>query len=207
MKKVINNIKQLKELLNIEITEKNINLFNYFFKRKGLQIENNKIKYPSIESAKEKNKELDERIKEINNKIRFWKKQKKNAEKYHKQIPVNMIFKKNYWKHKFKKIIDPDYKKDVKESKLNDKILLDPEYQNILEIFLVDPDYRNKLKETINNSIVYKQVNIGEYSIKKQKFKKDNAEHIIAQLNKKLKELEFKKEVAKKILYLVKKYS
>jgi hypothetical protein len=118
-----------------------------------------------------------------------------------------MFLKKNYWRHKIKEITNKEYKQDVLDSRLTDKVLLDPEYSNLFETFLVNPDYRKKLKETINTSIVYKNNSIGGYSEKKKEFKIKTSEMKIDQLRKQLKESQFKKEMYDKIIEILKKYS
>jgi len=207
MKQTINKIEHLEKYYSITFNEDDKKYLTYYFKTKVLQVENKKIVYPKLTEIKKKQNELNDNLSELKKEELYWKKTKNNAENYYKNIAVNMVFKKKYWQHKIKKLIDKDYKKDVIDSKLTDQILMDPEYQHLFNTFLIDPDYRHKLKETVNNSIVYKDTNIGEYSKKKQDFKKDTAKSKIEQIAKKVKEIEFNIKVYNKISEIIKKYS
>jgi hypothetical protein len=168
---------------------------------------NNKIIYPKYEDIKFNLEKQLLDIKELENSLAFWKNEKQVAERYHKLLPLTMILKKNYWKHSIKKIIDKNYKKDVEETKLTNKILFDPEYKNMFETYIADPDYRQKLKETVNNSIIYKNNKIGDYSIKKQEFRQNNAKTKIKLLTNQIIDLDNKIKENKVILEYLKKYS
>ncbi len=207
MKKAINNIKQLEMYFRITLNEKEKLYLNYFFKKKVIQVNNNKIIYPKLDEIKKQTKQLTEQLKELKSKNNFWKKQKTNAEKYHKMIPINMYAKRNYWRHKIKTIINKEYKQDIEDAKLNERVLMDPEYKQLFETFLVDPDYRQKLKETVNNSIVYKNNNIGEYSKRKQKFKQHTAIKKIEQVSKLIIETDFKLKINLKVAEYLKRFS
>lgn len=207
MKQTINKIEQLEKYYSVTLSEEDKKYLIYYFKTKVLQVENRKIVYPKLTEIKKKQNELSESLLDHKKEEQYWKRTKNNAENYYKNIATNMVFKKKYWQHKIKKMIDKDYKKDVLDSKLTDQILMDPEYQHLFNTFLVDPDYRRKLKETVNNSIVYRDTNIGEYSKKKQKFKQTTAKSKMEQVSKKIKEIEFSIKIQNKIFDLVKKYS
>ncbi|MDD3178334.1 MAG: hypothetical protein PHR26_02335 [Candidatus ainarchaeum sp.] len=205
MKNTINKTKDLEEFLKKKINSENKKYIDLFFKKKTMQIKNNKIIYPEIKELKEETEYINKKIKELKKNIHYWQKEKNNAHKYHKIIPLYMLLNKKFWKHKIKSLVDKEYKKDLQESKLEDIVLMDPQYKNLFNTFLIDPDYRQKLKETINNSIVYKNSQIGDYSKKKQEFKEKNAEHKIAQLKIKLEEQIIKKKINSKIIEIIKK--
>ncbi len=205
MKKTITNTNDFVTQLNIELTEDEKNCFDIFFKKKIMHIDNNKIIYPKLTEIKKKITEFDAEINSVEKKIIFWTKNKKKLEKYKKSLPLNTYFQKNYWRHKIKEITNKEYKQDVIDTKLNDKILLDPEYKNLFETFLLNPDYRKKLKETVTTSIVYKQNGIGAFSEKKKEFKIKNSELKIKQLKQKLIENKNKKQIFTKIFTVIKK--
>ena len=205
MKNTINKTKDLEEFSKTTFSDNNKLYIDNFFKKKTMQIKDGKIIYPKIKELKEENNTFTKRIKELKKNISYWEKERINAHKYHKLIPVHMILKKQFWKHKIKSVVDKNYKKDVIDTKLDDKILMDPQYKNLLNTFLVDPEYRQKLKDTVNNSIVYKNSQIGDYSKKKQEFKEKSAEHKITQLKQKLRDYEIKHKINQKIIEIIKK--
>ena len=201
------NFESIEKQLNIKILEEDKEYLSVFLKKKSFHIVNKKITYPKIEDIKYIIQKLEAKIKELKSTSYFWEKEKNTAEKYHNVLPINMIFKKNYWRHNIKKILNKKYKQDIIDAKLTDKVLLDPEYKNLFETFLVDPDYRRKLKDTINTSIIYKNTTIGDYSIKKQEFKKTSAEFKVKQVEDQIKEVRYKLKVYKIVYDYLKKYS
>ncbi len=204
---VSNNLEVIEKQLNIKIPETDREYLTYFLKKKAIHIVDKKIVYPKINDIKYSILKLETLIKELKGTIDFWKKERNMAEKYHKLLPINMVFKKNYWRHTTKKLLDKKYKQDMIDAKLNDRVLLDPEYKNLFETFLVDPDYRKKLKETVNTSIIYKNNKIGDYSIRKQEFKKSSAEIKIKQIEDQIKDANYKLKVFEKIKEYLKKYN
>jgi len=200
------NYESIEKQLNIKIPDNDKEYLNAFLKKKSIHIVDKKIIYPKIDDVKYIIEKLSAELKELKSNNDFWKKEKNTAERYHKLLPINMVFKRNYWRHNVKKLINKKYKQDIVDAKLNDKILLDPEYKNLFETFLVDPDYRRKLKDTINNSIIYKNNNIGNYSIRKQEFKKTSAELKIKQVEEQIKDTSYKLVIYEKVLEYLKRY-
>lgn len=188
-KKRITNTNDLIEFLNINLNEEEKELVNKFFKKKILHIRKNKIIYPKIQDIKKKKIEIEKKIKDLEKSIKFWDKNINKIERHNVLFPITMYLKKNFWRHKIKELTNKEYKKDVIETKLTDKILLDPEQNKLFETFLVNPDYRKKLKETVNTSIVYRHNNIGQHSDKKRKFRHKTYQLKIDNLNKQLIEL------------------
>jgi hypothetical protein len=205
--KRITTIEELSETLDLNLTEKEIKLLRYFLKKKIIHIANKKIIYPGVSETRKKQIEIEKNLSKLEKELNYWKNNKNKVERNKKLAPITMFLKKNYWRHKIKEITNKEYKQDVLDSRLTDKVLLDPEYSNLFETFLVNPDYRKKLKETINTSIVYKNNSIGGYSEKKKEFKIKTSEMKIDQLRKQLKESQFKKEMYDKIIEILKKYS
>jgi hypothetical protein len=201
------NFESIEKQLNIKIPDTDKEYLNTFLKKKSFHIVNKKITYPKIEDIKYIIQKLEAEIKELKSTSDFWKKEKNTAEKYHKLLPINMVFNKNYWRHNVKKLINKKYKQDIIDAKLSDRILLDPEYKNLFETFLVDPDYRRKLRDTVNNSIIYKNNKIGDYSIRKQEFKKTSAEFKVKQVEDQIKDVEHKLKVYEKVYEYLKKYN
>jgi hypothetical protein len=206
-KKRISNTKSLIAALNLTVTEKEELLLAEFLKKKIIHIVDNKIVYPSLQEIKKKKEEMDKNILKIEKEISFWKGTKNQVERNKALFPITIYFKKNFWRHKIKEMTNKEYKQDVIDTRLNDKILLDPEYSTLFETFLVNPDYRKKLKETVNTSIVYKNSSIGGYSEKKKDFKIKTSEMKLEQLRKQLEEYHGKREVYLKIIEILKKYS
>jgi hypothetical protein len=205
MTKTITNTKELIDAFNLKVNEEDVKKIDLFFKKKVMHIENNKIVYPKLEVILRKEKELSENIKDIEKEIAFWKKNRNKMKINKKLSPITMYFKKNFWRHKIKELTNKEYKQDVIDTKLTDKILLDPEYKKLFETFIINPDYRQKLKETINNSIVYKHNGIGLYGDRKKEFRINTSQLRIKQLNKQIKEIKIKKEVFSKIYEIMKK--
>lgn len=206
MKNTINTTEELKNKFNLEINKNEQKYLDYFFSKKSIQFKNNKIIYPKLENINQEINELTEKISKLKENEKYWNKKKKDSENYLSKIHLKMIFNKNYWKHKIKIITNPEYKQDVIDTNLKDDVLMDPEYKHMFNSFLVDPDYRKKLKETINNSIIYKNTKIGDYSAKKQKFKQEAAKKRIEQHRAQINKLEFKLKTNKQILKIIKKY-
>ena len=206
MKNTINTTKEFKKKFNLTVTTNEQKYIDYFFSKKSIQFENNKIIHPKIEDINKEIKELEEKIKELKDNEKYWNQKRKDSENYISKIHMKMIFNKNYWRHKLKKLTNQEYKQDVTDTNLTDDVLMDPEYKHMFNSFLVDPDYRKKLKETINNSIIYKNSKIGDYSIKKQKFKQDTAKKRIEQLKVQINKLNFKLKTNKQILRIIKKH-
>lgn len=206
-KKTITNTKELIDTLKIDLSEKEILKTEMFFKKKVMHFTGSKIVYPKIEEIKRKIKEIDLEKEKVILEYSYWNKNKNKLVRNKTMHPFTMYFKKNFWRHKIKEITNKEYKQDVKDAKLNDQILLDPEYHNLFETFLINPDYRKKLKETINNSIVYRYNQIGDYSKKKQEFKIKTSSMKIDQIKQKLDLLEKKKEVFLTIYKIIKKYN
>ncbi len=205
--KRITTVKELSETLDLNFSEKEEKLLKYFLKKKIIHIVDKKIIYPGISETKKKQHEIEKNLSKLEKELNYWKNNKNKVERNKKLAPITMFLKKNYWRHKIKEITNKEYKQDVVDSRLTDKVLLDPEYSNLFETFLINPDYRKKLKETINTSIVYKNNSIGGYSEKKKEFKIKTSEMKIDQLRKQLKESQFKKEMYDKIIDILKKYS
>ncbi len=207
MKKTISNTQELIKILDLKLTEKEEKQIDFFFKKKVMHVINNKITYPKMDDIRKKENESIKQINDVKKQFNYWKKTKLKVERDRLMFPVNIYFKKDFWRHKIKKMTNKEYKQDIIDTKLTDKILLDPEYKNLFETFLVNPDYRKKLKETINNSIVYKHSQIGEYSERKKVFKIKTSNMKMEQLTKQLNELEIKKEIYSKIIEIIKKNS
>jgi len=207
MKKTITDGKDLIIALDLKISDKEEEQINTFLKNKVMHVIDKKITYPKYEDVKKKETELAKQIDHIEKELNYWKNSKSKVQRNQRMMPINMYFKKNFWRHKIKELTNKEYKQDVIDSKLTDKVLLDPEYKTLFETFLVNPDYREKLKETINNSIVYKHSQIGEYSERKKVFKIKTADLKIEQLKKNLIELNIKKDVFSKIIEIIKKHN
>jgi len=207
MKKTITDGKDLIIALDLKISDKEEEQINTFLKNKVMHVRDKKITYPKYEDVKKKEIELERQINQIEKELNYWKNSKSKVQRNQRMMPINMYFKKNFWRHKIKELTNKEYKQDVIDSKLTDKVLLDPEYKTLFETFLVNPDYREKLKETINNSIVYKHSQIGEYSERKKVFKIKTADLKIEQLKKNLIELNIKKDVFSKIIEIIKKHN
>jgi hypothetical protein len=203
--KTINNLEKLEKTLNINVNKDNKKYFEDFFKNRFLNIsEDNKIMYPNKIYFKNKNKELKKKLDELNKFKKFWLKKNKDAKNYYRNIENTKYFKKNYWKHKIKKLTNENYAQDIKNTKLTEKTLMDPEYKNLLNTFLLDPDYRKKLTDTVNNSIIYKKQKIGDISKKKQEFKIELSNNNIKKLNKEIEDIKFKIKTNKIILKTIK---
>ena len=201
----IDNIKKIKKYINI--TQKEQEILKIYFIKKSIQLKDKIVIHPKIENLKTKALELEKEINELKESLLFWQKKEHQAKKYHQNISFKMYATKKFWKHKIKKIINKEYKKDIKETNIPEKVFMDPEYNQLFETFLVDPDYRKKLKETLQNSIVYKNTKIGDYSKKKQEFKKESAQNKIKNIKKKIKELEKLKKQNHTIINIIKRLS
>ena len=95
---------------------------------------------------------------------------------------------------------DPEYKKDVENARLTDETLMDPNYSQLIETFLVDSDYRKKLGDTVNSSLIYQKLNVGDATKKKMIFKKETALKKIEAINKNILNLEFQIKINKTML-------
>lgn len=207
MKKTIANTNDLIKNLNLEVSDEYKKALDVFFKKKVMHITDNKITYPKIQDLKKHQEKITTEISNLEGNLSFWKKNKSKIEMDKKLIPITMYFKKNFWRHKIKEFTNKDYKQDVKDTRLSDRVLLDPEYKNLFETFLKNPDYRKKLKETVSTSIVYKQNGIGVYSEKKKNFKIKNSEMKIKEIEKKIENERIKHKIISKIIEIIKNNS
>lgn len=186
LSKTINNYEAF--LLEFRLEKTNDKPYlDLFFKKKFIIIENKKIIHPKITDLQLKVEDLEATNSKLRKLKSFWEKEKSQAENYYKKVKATMYFKKKFWQHKIKQMINPEYKEDVINTKLTDEVLMDPAYETLLDTFLVDYDYRKKLSDTVNKSIIYKDNNIGDHNKKKQIFKSENAQakvdKIIEQIN------------------------
>jgi hypothetical protein len=204
---IINDYEKLIAELNIPASIDDKLYLESFFKRKGFRIKEQKIVNPKIEEVKETIKELQKQIATLKDKQRFWRKQLVDANNYHKIIKVTKFIKKDYWLHKIKEATNNEYKQDIKDCKLTDDVLMDPEYQNLKNSFFNDPDYRKKLGETVSKSIIYKKSNIGDHSKTKQEFRAKSAEFNIKKIDAQIKELSFSITAYEKAMEFIKTYS
>lgn len=198
--KTINEISKLKEEINKSITEEDQKYFEEFFKTRFVRVENKKIIYPEKKDISNKNKELYKRLLEYKKEIKFWFKEKKDADNYYKMVSLKKHFKKIYWVHKIKIMTDPEYKEDVEKARLSEETLMDPKYEQLLETFLIDSDYRKKLGDTVNTSVVYKNLNVGDANKKKINFKKETAIKKIELINKNIEDVKRKIKINNVIL-------
>lgn len=206
-KKRITNYQDLEKIFVIAFSDKEKKMLTDFLKKKTIYITGKKIVYPTPESIKLVLKNLLQEISKIDKSMDFWKSTKNKITRDKKLFPITLYFKKNFWRHKIKEITNKEYRQDVIDTGLNQKILLDPEHQNLFETFLINPDYRKKLKETVNTSIVYKYNSIGMYSKKKKEFKIKTSEMKIKQLIKLKQKFVYKKEIYELLAEIVKKHS
>ena len=181
LSKTINNYDAFLLELRLEKTEEKPYL-DLFFKRKFIILENKKIIHPKISDLQKKIEELEDHLSKLKKVKKFWEREKNSAENYYKNIKTSMYFKKKFWQHKIKQLVNPEYKEDVINTKLTDEVLMDPAYQNLLDTFLVDYDYRKKLSDTVNKSIIYKNNVIGDHNKRKQVFKTENAQNKVEKI-------------------------
>jgi hypothetical protein len=184
--KTITDVKKLEESLNKKIKPEDVKYVEAFFKTRFVRISNKKIVYPTKKDIAEKNKELYNLLNEHKKQLRFWVKEKHNADNYYKTVSFKKHFRKIYWLHKIKMLTDAEYKADVEKARLSEDTLMDVENNHVLDTFLVDSDYRKKLGETVTNSVVYRNHNVGDSDRKKQVFKKELALKKIESITKKI---------------------
>lgn len=187
--KTINNYETFIQEFRLEKSDDKPYL-ELFFKKKFVIVQDKKIIHPKIYNLDKKIKELEEHITNLKKNKGFWLTEKKHAENYYKNIKNTMFFKKKYWQHKLKQMVNAEYKEDIKNTKLTDEILMDPNNETLLNTFLVDYDYRKKLVDTVNKSIIYKDNNIGDHTKKKQILKSETANTKIEKLNEQIAGLE-----------------
>ncbi len=198
--KTINNIKDLEKEINIKVKDGDKKYLIEFFKIRFLRTDKGKIVYPEKKDLVNKNKELYSKLSNIKKELRFWLKEKTDAENYYKVAALKKYFRKIYWAHKVKLATDAEYKKDVENARLTEETITDPKYEHLLETFLQDSDYRKKLGDTVNSSLIYKNLNVGDSNKKKQIFKKETAEKKILHLRKSIRHIRHMIEINKTVL-------
>jgi len=198
--KTINCVEKLQEILNNKIAEEDKKYLEEYFRTRFVRVDGGKIIYPERKDISNKNKEINNKISEYKKDLRFWNKEKNDAENYYKGVAFKKHFKKIYWKHKIKMATDPEYKKDVENARLTEDTLMDPNYSQLVETFLVDSDYRKKLGDTVNSSLIYQKLNVGDATKKKMIFKKETALKKIESISKNILNLEYQIKVNKTML-------
>jgi hypothetical protein len=193
--KTINNVTKLEKEINKIIKEEDKKYLEEYFKTRFIRVEDKKITYPEKKEVLIKNKEHNNKLNNYKKEIKFWEKEKKDADNYYKIASLKKHFKKTYWAHKIKMMSDPEYKEDIEKSRLTEETLMDPKYEHLLQTFLTDSDYRKKLGDTVNNSIVYKNLNVGDANKKKINFKIETAIKKIEQLKKNIEDVKKKKKI------------
>jgi len=183
--KTINNYETFIQELKLEKKDDKAYM-DAFFKRKFIILEDKRIIHPKIRDLEEKIKELTIAKDKLKGLKKYWEKEKDKAQNYYRDIKFRKYLKGRFWKHKIKQATNPEYREDIKNCKLTDEVLMDPEYGTLADTFLVDYDYRKKLADTVNRSIIYKDNIIGDHNKKRQQFKKENAQKKIEQITEKL---------------------
>ena len=183
--KTINNYETFIQELKLEKKDDKAYM-DAFFKRKFIILEDKRIIHPKIRDLEEKIKELAIAKDKLKGLKKYWEKEKDKAQNYYRDIKFRKYLKGRFWKHKIKQATNPEYREDIKNCKLTDEVLMDPEYGTLADTFLVDYDYRKKLADTVNRSIIYKDNIIGDHNKKRQQFKKENAQKKIEQITEKL---------------------
>jgi len=130
-----------------------------------------KVIYPDKTKIKRELELIKRDMEIINEECKAWEKTKRDAEKYISSLKIKKYYDKTYWKHLYKALTDKQYKEDFEKAKLPIEMVADPKMKKIIQEFLENNDYRNNLLETLSNSIVYQNRNIGEQVVESIKMK------------------------------------
>jgi len=136
-----------------------------------------KIIYPNRNKIKQELEIGKKELAEIQEKVLYWEKIKKDADSYLKNMKIKKFFDPLYWKHTYKSVTDKQYKEDFERSKIPLDLITDPKLRKIVTEFINNKDYRSNLIETMDKSIVYKDKNLGEQVFESIKIKKSIAEN------------------------------
>ncbi|MBI5884544.1 hypothetical protein HZB89_00420 [archaeon] len=86
-----------------------------------------------------------------------WKKQFSSAKMHNLVGEVKKFTDVIYWKHVGKSLTDKDYRQAYDKVKIPTKLVSNPRYRAMLEMFVDNPYYRKQLTETVSNSIIYEK--------------------------------------------------
>ena len=186
MEKIISNINDLKK--QIDINKESIIYYKTYFENGGLikviNIKPFKIIYPNSQKINDEIKKIKTSLKTINNSLKIWNKTKINADVYFKKMKLIKFIKPLYWKHLLKTINDKKYKKDFEKSKISIDLIGNKKIEKIIKEFIDNPEYHENLLKTIDESIIYKNRDIGDNIVDSIKIKKSIAENKIELLEK-----------------------
>lgn len=120
-----------------------------------------------------------------------WERQSQQAKTYEIRCNLLKFSSPLYWKHTAKCLIDADYRSDTDQVKLPVHLVNDKRWEPMVREFVSDIEYRKQLVETVQNSIVYsKGRKVARYAKELQAFRIDISDKKIAEIGKKISELD-----------------
>lgn len=191
MQQIFSNLSQFTDKYSKKekISPLEVQILKGYFERGGLiktqQTDSLRIVYPDKDKVKKETEAIKKELELINDECKNWEKTKSDAKKYIDKMKIKKFYDKTYWKHLYKSVTDKQYKDDFEKAKLPVDLISDPKMKKIIEEFLKNEQYRNNLIETVNNSIVYQNRNLGEQVFESIKMKETISEKKLEQFNRK----------------------
>jgi len=159
-----------------------------------------KLSYPSFVVLESKVREVNDKSKILNEKLKEWKKAHNNAANYHQFNQIKKLKEPLYWKHMAKMATDSDYRKDAESVKLPAHLVSDKKWQPMVKMFVNDLEYRKQLAETVRTSVAYKKERkVARYADQLKDFRMETSDRQIKDLEEKLSELEETQKALKEL--------
>jgi hypothetical protein len=127
---------------------------------------------------------------ELEKKIGEWKSTKTQAQWQDLSNEIKKFSEPVYWRHMQRYFTNKDYRKDADTVKLPVKLVSEKRWKPMIEMFVKDLDYRKQLAETVETSVVYaKDKRVARFADLQKQFRLEQSQKNLAQLQKKLEEL------------------
>ncbi len=159
-----------------------------------------KMLYPTKAHLRKRAEELRFLREQYASRLSGWQKKFNDARSYSVVHNVKKFKEPLFWKHMARYAIDPDYRSDSDKVKLPVNLVADRRWKPMIKVFLSDLEYRKQLVQTVEESIVYKKnKRVAQYADLLQRFRMEQSDRKITELQKKLAVLDADIEVMQQL--------
>ncbi len=163
-----------------------------------------KLIYPDTKRLKKQLRRTKEKEKHLQGEVTNLRKRKEQKLKKYLD-PVKKAFNPVYWEHKYKKRTNEEYKKAYEKIQPPVEKLNDPEWRDMVKMFVREPEYRERLLEAAKSEISKGKGTIREEMQKRQEFSDEVVDKRIDKLQSKLDKYREKKKALQRLLKLAKR--
>ena len=178
-------------------SSKLINIKNYFSNKGIISIKKPfpinswpEVVYPDAMRLQKQIDLLHLKIDSLSEKKLGWRKHVNETNLNELKVFFGKYVDKTYWKHFAKILSDKDYKQDSESVKLPVNLIGNPKVKPMIEKFVNDAQYRRQLTETVSNSIVYKDKQIGSHHAKTKDFRLSIGRGQLIEISAQIKEIQ-----------------